>query len=163
MLSIPHLIIIFVVALVVFGPEKLPELARTLGRVMGEFRRATGDLKSTFEGHLRDLEHEADQRRIDGTNAGSEARAADSVTNAAATVPTAPDPSPEAELRAPPETAAPAITPAEGTVAAQPPQAAATAGPNGAPAESASPATEGALESPDGTSEKANHGGTGAA
>src|ERR1700722_7253927 len=64
MLSIPHLIIVFVVALVVFGPEKLPELARNLGKIMGEFKRATGDLRSTFEGHLRDLEREADQRRI---------------------------------------------------------------------------------------------------
>jgi TatA/E family protein of Tat protein translocase len=64
MLSIPHLIIIFVVALVVFGPEKLPDLARNLGKMMGEFRRATGDLRSTFEGHLRELEREADQRRI---------------------------------------------------------------------------------------------------
>ena len=64
MFSIPHLIIVFVVALVVFGPEKLPELARNLGKLMGEFRRATGDLRSTFEGHLRDLEREADQRRL---------------------------------------------------------------------------------------------------
>src|SRR5579864_9503116 len=63
MFSIPHLIIVFVVALVVFGPEKLPELARNLGKIMGEFKRATGDLRSTFEGHLRDLEREADQRR----------------------------------------------------------------------------------------------------
>jgi len=67
MLSIPHLIIIFVVALVVFGPEKLPELARNLGKVMAEFRRATGDLRSTFEGHMRDLEREADTRRIGGS------------------------------------------------------------------------------------------------
>jgi sec-independent protein translocase protein TatB len=67
MLSIPHLIIIFVVALVVFGPEKLPELARNLGKVMAEFRKATGDLRSTFEGHMKDLEREADQRRIGGT------------------------------------------------------------------------------------------------
>ncbi|HTS13476.1 MAG TPA: twin-arginine translocase TatA/TatE family subunit [Candidatus Limnocylindrales bacterium] len=66
MLSIPHLIIIFTVALVVFGPEKLPELARTLGKVMAEFRRATGDLRSTFEDHIRDLEREADMRRIGG-------------------------------------------------------------------------------------------------
>ncbi len=64
MLSIPHLIIVFVVALVVFGPEKLPELAKNLGKLMGEFKRATGDLRSTFEGHLRDLEREADQRRL---------------------------------------------------------------------------------------------------
>jgi len=66
MLSVPHLIIIFVVALVVFGPEKLPELARTLGKIMGEFRRATGDLRMTFEEHMRDLERETEQRRIGG-------------------------------------------------------------------------------------------------
>ena len=71
MLSIPHLIIIFVVALVVFGPEKLPELARNLGKVMAEFRRATGDLRSTFEGHMRDLEREADTRRIGGATSAS--------------------------------------------------------------------------------------------
>ncbi len=64
MFSIAHLIVIFVVALVVFGPEKLPELARNLGKVMAEFRRATGDLRSTFEGHLREIEREADARRI---------------------------------------------------------------------------------------------------
>lgn len=63
MFSIPHLIVVFVIALVFFGPEKLPELARNFGKLMGEFRRATGDLRSTFEGHLRDLEREADLRR----------------------------------------------------------------------------------------------------
>jgi sec-independent protein translocase protein TatB len=63
MLSIPHLIVIFIVALVVFGPEKIPELARNLGKIMAEFRRVTGDLRGTFEGHLRDLEREADVRR----------------------------------------------------------------------------------------------------
>jgi TatA/E family protein of Tat protein translocase len=82
MLSIPHLIIIFVVALVVFGPEKLPELARTLGKVMGEFRRATGDLRSTFEDHMRDLEREADQRRI-----GGGPKAAPPTTSAVTTTP----------------------------------------------------------------------------
>ncbi len=66
MLSIPHLIIIFVVALVVFGPQKLPELARNLGKIMAEFRRATGDLRSTFDEHMRELERESqaiDQRK----------------------------------------------------------------------------------------------------
>jgi sec-independent protein translocase protein TatB len=71
MLSIPHLIIIFVVALVVFGPEKLPELARNLGKMMAEFRRATGDLRNTFEGHMQDLEREAAQRRIGGPSGTS--------------------------------------------------------------------------------------------
>jgi TatA/E family protein of Tat protein translocase len=100
MLSIPHLIIIFVVALVVFGPEKLPELARNLGKVLGEFRRATGDLRSTFEDHLRDLERETEQRRIGGTGA----------TATAASTSETP--------------AAPVVTPAEGIVPTMPPHSA---------------------------------------
>ena len=59
MLSIPHLVVIFLVALVVFGPEKLPELARTLGRLMADFRKASGDFQSTFEAEMRDLERQA--------------------------------------------------------------------------------------------------------
>jgi sec-independent protein translocase protein TatB len=93
MLSIPHLIIIFVVALVVFGPENLPELARNLGKVMAEFKRATGDLRSTFEGHMRDLEREADSRRIGGSTAAPGASSAaphSSAGPAPGTVPTLP-------------------------------------------------------------------------
>jgi len=67
MFSVPHLIVLFVVVLIVFGPEKLPELARTLGKMMGEFRRATGELRGTLEDHLRDLEREADIRRPGGS------------------------------------------------------------------------------------------------
>jgi len=85
MLSVPHLIVIFVVALVVFGPEKLPELARNLGKVMAEFRRATGALRNTFEGHLRDLERESEQRRIGGATAAEPA-----LNPAAGTVPGTP-------------------------------------------------------------------------
>jgi sec-independent protein translocase protein TatB len=70
MFSIPHLVIIFVVVLVVFGPEKLPELARNLGKILGEFRRATGDLQNTFEGHLRDIERESSLRQT-ATAAGT--------------------------------------------------------------------------------------------
>jgi sec-independent protein translocase protein TatB len=62
MFSIAHIAIIFVVVLVVFGPEKLPELARNFGKIMGEFRRATGELRTTFEGHMRDLERETELR-----------------------------------------------------------------------------------------------------
>jgi sec-independent protein translocase protein TatB len=68
MFSIPHLVIIFVVVLVVFGPEKLPDLARNIGKILGEFRRATGDLQSTFEGHLREIERESSMRQ---TSTGS--------------------------------------------------------------------------------------------
>jgi len=59
MLSLPHLIVIFIVALGVFGPEKLPELARQLGKWTAEFRRVTGDLRSSFEDQMRQLEREA--------------------------------------------------------------------------------------------------------
>jgi sec-independent protein translocase protein TatB len=59
MLSIPHMIIVFIVALVVFGPQKLPELARTLGKLMAEFRKASGDFKSAFEEEMRDLDRQA--------------------------------------------------------------------------------------------------------
>jgi TatA/E family protein of Tat protein translocase len=59
MLSLPHLVVLFVVALVIFGPEKLPELARTLGKLTAEFRRATGDLRSSFEDQMRQLERDA--------------------------------------------------------------------------------------------------------
>jgi TatA/E family protein of Tat protein translocase len=100
MLSIPHLIIIFVVALVVFGPEKLPELARNLGKVMAEFRRATGDLRSTFDSHMRDLEREADARTIGGPSA--------SVPGTVTLPGTAPDGTPGTVPTLPP-TAGPAI------------------------------------------------------
>lgn len=63
MLSIPHLIIIFLVALIVFGPEKLPELARTLSKAMNEFNRATGGLKQTLQDEMRQLENEITEQR----------------------------------------------------------------------------------------------------
>jgi sec-independent protein translocase protein TatB len=59
MLSIPHMIVIFVIVLVVFGPQKLPELARGLGKLMAEFRKASTDFKSAFENEMRDLERQA--------------------------------------------------------------------------------------------------------
>jgi TatA/E family protein of Tat protein translocase len=49
---------IFIIALLLFGPKKLPELGRTLGKALTEFRRAKNELKSTFESHLQELERE---------------------------------------------------------------------------------------------------------
>ncbi|MCE2453293.1 MAG: twin-arginine translocase TatA/TatE family subunit, partial [Nitrospinae bacterium] len=43
-----ELIVIMVVALVVIGPKRLPELARTLGKALGDFKRATSDFQSSF-------------------------------------------------------------------------------------------------------------------
>ncbi|HZC66022.1 MAG TPA: twin-arginine translocase TatA/TatE family subunit [Candidatus Dormibacteraeota bacterium] len=59
MLSIPHMIVVFIVVLVVFGPNKLPELARGFGKLMAEFRKASGDFKSAFEQEMREIERQA--------------------------------------------------------------------------------------------------------
>jgi sec-independent protein translocase protein TatB len=59
MLSIPHMLVVFVIVLVVFGPQKLPELARSLGKMLAEFRKASTDFKSAFEEEMRDLERQA--------------------------------------------------------------------------------------------------------
>ena len=59
MLSIPHMIVVFLVVLVVFGPQKLPELARSFGKLMAEFRKASNDFKNAFEEEMRDLERQA--------------------------------------------------------------------------------------------------------
>jgi TatA/E family protein of Tat protein translocase len=48
-LGIPELMLIFVVALIVFGPKRLPEIGRTLGKAMGAFKQATDDFKNTIE------------------------------------------------------------------------------------------------------------------
>jgi len=48
-LGVPELILIFAVALIVFGPRRLPEIGRTLGKALGEFKRATDELKNTIE------------------------------------------------------------------------------------------------------------------
>jgi Tat protein translocase TatB subunit len=45
----PELLLIFIIALIVLGPQKLPDLARTLGKVVGEFRKATDDLKANLD------------------------------------------------------------------------------------------------------------------
>jgi sec-independent protein translocase protein TatA len=57
-LGVPEMIAIFVIALLLFGPKKLPELGRTLGKAITEFRRASNELKATFESHLSELDKE---------------------------------------------------------------------------------------------------------
>ena len=52
-IGMPELIIIMVIALVIFGPRKLPELGRSLGKSLGEFKRASNELKNTLEEEIR--------------------------------------------------------------------------------------------------------------
>ncbi len=54
----PELLLIFVLALIVFGPRKLPEIGKSIGKMMAEFRRASNDLKRTIEDEV-----EADRLR----------------------------------------------------------------------------------------------------
>ena len=52
-IGMPELIIIFVIALIIFGPRKLPELGRSLGKSLAEFKRASNEMKSTLEEEIR--------------------------------------------------------------------------------------------------------------
>jgi sec-independent protein translocase protein TatA len=56
-------VFIFVLALLVFGPKKLPELGRTIGKALTEFRRASSDLKATFDREMKSLEQEGESLR----------------------------------------------------------------------------------------------------
>jgi len=51
-LGMPELIVIFVIALIVFGPRKLPELGRSLGKGIAEFKKATSELQSSLEDEI---------------------------------------------------------------------------------------------------------------
>jgi TatA/E family protein of Tat protein translocase len=54
MLAGPNLLVILVIALIVFGPKKLPELAKTIGKALGEFKKTTEDMKESIG--IKDLE-----------------------------------------------------------------------------------------------------------
>jgi TatA/E family protein of Tat protein translocase len=64
----PELILIFVVALLIFGPRKLPELGRMLGKGLGEFRRAANDLRVSLE---TEVAREAPARSADRGSAAA--------------------------------------------------------------------------------------------
>jgi sec-independent protein translocase protein TatA len=77
-LGVPELIIIFVVALVVFGPRKLPELGRSLGKSLSEFKRASNELRNTLDEEIRMEEQKnAERQRTDTEQRRPEQRADD--------------------------------------------------------------------------------------
>ncbi len=61
----PELLIICVVALIVIGPKKLPELLRSLGKGMAEFKRVSNDVKSTLDDEVKKAETTARKREVD--------------------------------------------------------------------------------------------------
>lgn len=76
-LGLPELIFIFVLALLVFGPKRLPEMGRMIGKGMAEFRKATNELKRTINAEIA-LEDEegpaATRRSLSPVHAGTVAR-----------------------------------------------------------------------------------------
>ncbi len=63
-IGMQELIVILVIALLVVGPKKLPELARALGRGFAEFKRATNDVRQTLDAELRQLDEPAASKPI---------------------------------------------------------------------------------------------------
>ena len=85
-IGMPELIIILVIALIIFGPRKLPELGKSLGRSLNEFKRASADLQNTLEQEIKleeQKEHQAKARTdnnntaADTTDSGTVARTPD--------------------------------------------------------------------------------------
>jgi sec-independent protein translocase protein TatA len=62
-IGMPELIIIFVIALIIFGPRKLPELGRSLGKSINEFKRASNELKNTLDEEIRIEETRSTERQ----------------------------------------------------------------------------------------------------
>jgi len=59
--GMPELVVILVIALIVLGPKRLPEVARTLGKAMAEFRRQSSEIMDEFQAQAR-LDEEAERR-----------------------------------------------------------------------------------------------------
>ena len=116
----PELFLIFVVALIVFGPRKLPEIGKSLGKMMGEFRRASNEFRSTIENEV-EAEKIRDSMRIEPPRVDPVAPPAAAVAGepAVADYPggpeTAPAPEPPPAAETVPETVSrqPANTPIE--------------------------------------------------
>lgn len=77
-IGMPEMILILAVALIVIGPKKLPDLAKSLGKAMGEFKKATRDLKESMQidtglNELKTAFHDLnnDQKKADGTHAAA--------------------------------------------------------------------------------------------
>ncbi|MCU1325031.1 MAG: sec-independent translocation protein [Bryobacterales bacterium] len=67
-LGVGEMAFIFILALLLFGPKKLPELGKTIGKAMTEFRRAQSELKATFDREMANIERETGVKELAATN-----------------------------------------------------------------------------------------------
>jgi len=73
-LGMPEIIMIFIVGLLLFGPRKMPQIGRSIGRALGEFRRASNEFKRTVEDEIaseeiREVKHDLREIKKAGTEA----------------------------------------------------------------------------------------------
>jgi Tat protein translocase TatB subunit len=55
-IGFPEMLVILAIALIVFGPQKLPELAKAIGKALREFKKTTEEVKGSFEAETKDLQ-----------------------------------------------------------------------------------------------------------
>ncbi len=67
--GMPELIVILTIALIIFGPRKLPELGKSLGKSIAEFKKASNELRNTLEEEIRVDEQKREAERITATSA----------------------------------------------------------------------------------------------
>ena len=135
-------IFIFLLALVLFGPKKLPEIGRTIGKLLAEFRRASNEFKFQIQEELRNMEEDERSKKRAEIQAqkAPEAGTAAELTTTTATTPTILPPS----TGTPVSTSAPYATPGEQVA----PSDAEVVVEAPAPTEAAVPAMDSTLETP---------------
>ncbi len=123
-IGMPELVIIFVIALLVFGPKELPKIGKTIGKVMGEFRRASDELK---EGIQREVD--LAEREQTGESTPPPSPEAATATMPAEPPVSAAEATPEPQLELPVAEAPASPTPVAGAPEGPPPFIAAEASP----------------------------------
>jgi len=86
MFSFTHIAIVFIIALLVFGPEKLPEIARVIGKALGDFRRASTDFRRVIEQEFAEIERQTREKEELARQKALEASSRSSGTTPAQTV-----------------------------------------------------------------------------
>lgn len=112
MLSIPHLVVIFLIALIVLGPEKLPQVARVLGKAMADFRRITTDFRIQIEDEMREMERHTRLQQTSTVEPSPYRPTDPELLGAVPATPAEASPPPAAFTSAAPESATPAPAPA---------------------------------------------------